>query len=296
MKPIALACCLWLATCLYAAAQEKIELSKYFDWFQREAQVDKLYAHEANLYVFNPQAPLFKGPDLNAPVLARMRTGDCIISLLKAEKMQLPSLSLRGMEELWYPVRHQLPDGRWVRGWIWGGDVAKGWRTKDLDADGHPELLLLGLSASSNLHTNQIAGELKILSRGQVLSVAPVPNLCIFEACAVTPLLRLVPTRHPQGMIIVETSALHIGCQEGLNRAFFHWNGREMERVYQAEWIQGKIMRQIPFEHRQIQANRIATYQCAFSGEDEHYNPVWDCTEKKPLKQFTPGDTPSQVR
>jgi len=296
MRPIAFTCCLGLALCLPAAAQENIELSEYFDWFQREAQVDELYAHETVLYVFNPEAPLFKGPDLNAPVLCRLNTGDCVVSLLKAEKTHLPSLSLRGMEELWYPVRHRLSDGRWVRGYVWGGDVAKGWRMEDLDADGHPELLLLGLSASSNLYADRIAGALKILSRGQVLSVASVPNLCIFEACAVTPLLRLVPTPHPQGMIIVEASALHIGCQEGLNRAFFHWNGREMERVYQAEWVQGKTLHQISFEHRQLQANRIVTYQCVFGRENEHYNPVWDCREKKPLERSTSIDVRSRAR
>lgn len=296
MRPIAFTCCLGLALCLPAAAQENIELSEYFDWFQREAQVDELYAHETILYVFNPEAPLFKGPDLDAPVLCRLNTGDCVVSLLKAEKTHLPSLSLRGMEELWYPVRHRLSDGRWVRGYVWGGDVAKGWRMEDLDADGHAELLLLGLSASSNLYADRIAGALKILSRGQVLSVASVPNLCIFEACAVTPLLRLVPTPHPQGMIIVEASALHIGCQEGLNRAFFHWNGREMERVYQAEWVQGKTLHQISFEHRQLQANRIVTYQCVFGRENEHYNPVWDCREKKPLERSTSIDVRSRAR
>jgi len=296
MKIILLAWGFSLAGLHAARAQPKVDLADYFEWFQEKAQTESLYGHGARLYVFTPRAPLFRGPSLQAPVLRHLSTGEQVISLLAAHSAQLPSQSLRGIEELWYPVRYQTGKETWVKGYLWGGDLAKGWREEDLDRDGKQELLLLGLSPESNMEQNQVSAELKVLSYGKVIAVAPVPNLCIFEACGVTPLLRRVPVSHPQNMIIMETSVLHIGCQQGLNRAFFHWNGWDMERVYQGEWIEGKILHRRTFEHKVRHGDQVILYQCTFSREDDQHNPVWDCRQLKPAQKEEKASQTAQAK
>lgn len=299
MKSIALACGIWLAGIGGSLAQpagRSVDLASYYEWFQDQAQVRELYARQSVLYVFNPQTPLFQGPDLLAPVVGRLSTGDMVTSRMPAHVDELPSQSLLGMEELWYPVEYKSASGETVRGYVWGGDIAKGWREEDLDRDGRNELILLGLSADSNLEEGYISGAIKTLKDKQVLSVTPVPQLCIFEACSVTPLLRRVPIRHPQDMIIVETSVLHIGCQQGLYRAFFYWNGIEMQRVYQSEWTKGKVMHRSPFKHRVHTPHEVTTYECTYSSEDGEHNPVWDCRELKSEKTVSGSAVRSRAR
>ena len=298
MNPLPFAACILAGVCvLYprcGQTQEDQDLNAYYPWFQRHAQTASLYGNHAQLYVFAEDAPLFARPDAGSAQLCNLAPGSRVTSLLPPGEVELLKGPYLGLEELWYRVEHCSNNGGCIQGYMWGADLAKGWRITDLDRDNQQEMLLLGVSSSARLKQGEIAAELKWIRQGKVLLTEAVPGLCIFEACGVTPLLRVIYSSYPDQMVIIEASALHIGCQQGLARAFLHWNGSVLERVYQAEWVGNKELLKKTFIHRSADPSG-ASYICQYSHEDEAYNPVWNCTlmDGKPAKKAT---KPSRAR
>ncbi len=252
--------------------------SGYFEWFQSHTQAKELYDKGSKLYVFNANSPLLASPSPHARVLDRLPAGSPVITLSYPEDHSGPT-TYRGYTDFWYEVSFAGPTGNYKTGFLWGGNLAKGWSRSNLDKDGIPELLLLGIHDSfSGLRAGQTA--LKLFQKGELKLFQSASEHCISEACESNVLVRLIPDPIWPDMQILEISTTQIGCDSGLSRHFYYWTGERFQKVYEFKWEKDHSEKSIPFVLESSNASRghAQNYRCQYSYTNDDFTPVWRCT------------------
>ena len=260
------------------SAQERFissDFSAFYDWYHRQSQVAQLYESQTELFTFNNNTKVFNGPCRNAEITAQLPIGYGVINIAYNDDYYLPEDEINGYGDIWYHVRGEDPEGCLFTGYIWGGDIAKGWRRADITGDGRPEFLMLGISSKTRREPTDINAEIRILQGGRLAYQRTVPGLCVFEDCASSPLLQTIET--PQGFTIIEASTMTVGCWAGIERSFFYWDGANLQRVYHAEYTTEQ-----EFANESFIFNAGAHAQlCRYSHEGKDFTPVWECEEIK---------------
>lgn len=251
---------------------------RFFEWFHQQSQVDQLYSHESTLYIFGNHAEVRDAPCLESNIVTELVMGQSVQNLAYGEGY-LPEDIIDGYGDIWYHVQGQDQEGHTFRGYVWGADIARGWRRADLTGDGHEEFILLGIASLPRRQPSQINAELRILQDGRLFAQAAIPGLCVFEECATSPLLRVLNDPANPELRIVEASTLTIGCAVGIEKSFFVWNGHHLQRVFHAEYTTGKefVSKEFSVPVKNRQGAVTATKVCHFSHEDAQFNPVWKC-------------------
>lgn len=250
------------------------DYTRYFNWHNEHSQIEKLYSPGSELYVFGDGARIYRQPDQNSQVLAQLQDGEKVVSRSDYRRaMQIPNSELNGYRDIWYKVANS----QGVYGYVFGGHLAKGWRWADLNGDGTKELIMLGVSPIPRKAYNDIRAELRILSGQELLYNTTIAGLCVFEECDSSPMLRVLNNQPYQGAIMIEASTMTVGCYTGIERAFFYWNGRQLQSVFHAEYTVDLEYERQPFQVQDPQA--VRTMMCSYKNQDQSFNPVWDCKE-----------------
>lgn len=249
------------------------DFSDFYEWFHQQSQVAQLYQGQTKLFTFSIDTKVHTGPCRNSEVATQLPIGYPVRNIAYNDEYYLPEDEVNGYGDIWYHVQGESPEGKAFTGYIWGGDIAKGWRRADLNGDGQPETLLLGISSRARRQPTDINAELRMADNGQLSYQASVPGLCVFEDCASSPLLRTFET--PQGFTIIEASTMTVGCWAGIERSFFYWDGASLQRVYHAEYTTNKEFANASF----IFNSSTSAQLCRYSHEGENYTPVWTCEE-----------------
>lgn len=256
-------------------AQERFvshDFDAFYDWFHQQSQVAQLYEDQSELFTFS-NTKVYSGPCRNSEVEAQLPIAYGVKNIAYTDDYYLPEDEINGYGDIWYHVRGKDPQGRSFTGYIWGGEIAKGWRSVNLDGQGEAEFIMLGISSQERKAPQDINAELRVVRRGQLIYQKTIPGLCIFEDCASSPLLRAFET--PQGFTIIEASTMTVGCWAGIEKSFFYWDGANLQRVYHAEYTTHQEFANQAF----VFNTRSSAQLCHYSHEDENYNPVWECKE-----------------
>ena len=257
-------------------AQERFvssDFSDFYDWYHQQSQVAQLYEDQTELFTFTSDTYVYTGPCLTSEVAAQLPIGYGVKNIAYNDDYYLPEDEINGYGDIWYHVRGKDLTGQSFTGYIWGGQIAKGWRSADLNGDGKPEFIMLGISSQTRKAPGDINAELRIVQDGRLLHQKTVPGLCVFEDCASSPLLRVVET--PQGFQIIEASTMTVGCWAGIEKSFFYWDGANLQRVYQAEYTTHKELANAAF----VFTGKAGAQLCRYSHEGDNYTPVWKCKE-----------------
>lgn len=255
------------------------DYQNFYNWFHQQSQVGQLYNNKTTLYIFGFEARVYAAPRRNAPLVTHLALGQSVTNLAYDERY-VPKDRIDGYNDMWFHVSGTDPQGRPFSGYVWGADIARGWRQDDITGDGYPEFILLGISSRPRTAPSDINAELRVLQDGVLIEQRLVPGLCLFEECDTSPLLRILHDQAEPGLIIIETSTMTIGCEVGIEKAFFFWNGRKLERVFHAEFTTQHEFerRNFSFPIRDINTGLVTAQRvCQYSREDEFYNPVWQC-------------------
>jgi hypothetical protein len=284
LKPTPMRTNLLLATLLLAQASPNNaqsyfasqDHSDFFEWFHERSQVDQLYADKTTLYIFSDKVNIRKTPSGKAEVVAQLPIGHAVYNIAYGNK-PLPTAEINGYGDIWYHVRGKDAQGKPFTGYVWGSHIAKGWREADITGDGTPEFIMLGISSQPRKKPSDINAEVCVLQNNRVLNRVFVPGLCIFEDCAASPMLRVMKSQATPGLMIIEASAMTIGCMTGIDKSFFYWNGSGLERVYQAEYSTKTETFRKKFVVAPNRSQSSTAQLCEYGGEDSNYNPIWSC-------------------
>jgi len=252
------------------------EYSHFYEWFHERSQVTNLYTDQATLYTFTESAVVRQQPSENAATVAQLPIGWTLTNIAYAENYA-PKDAINGYEDIWYHVQGMDKQGKHFAGYIWGAQVAKGWRSADLTGDGVKEFVMLGIAEKTRQKPSDINAEIRILQCNRMISQTIIPKFCVFEECASSPMLRVLQSRNIEGLTVIEASTMTLGCSASIDKAFYYWNGSGLERVYQAEYITDTELYKKQFVIAPA-GSRAATVQvCEYGGEDSRYNPIWRC-------------------
>ncbi len=266
------------------------DYSSYFEWFHQHSQVEALYSDASILHAFSQNTEVFSDPCNTSEILTILPIGQSVKNIAYPDYF-LPEDEINGYGDIWYHVEVQEQNGTTIKGYIWGADIAKGWREAEITGNGNPELVMLGVSSIPRIKPEDIYAEIRIVKDQQLYFQKNLPGLCIFEDCASSPLLRTFASQSLNGQIVIEASTITIGCDAGIERAFFYWNGKGLQRVFHAELTTNKLYTKKSFHVMTSPAEE--TYQiCQYSHQDENFNPVWKCESVRKDNHPTP---PKQI-
>jgi len=268
------------------------DYDEFYKWFHQHSQVDQLYDQKSTLHIFGHHTQVYNAPSRQSGLVAELRMGQAVENIAYRQD-DLPFDEIDGYGDLWYHVRGRDQFGEPFTGYIWGADIAKGWRRADITGDDRPEFVLLGLSPRPRQSIRDINAEIRVLQNGRLLAQQTIPGLCLFEDCDTSPMLRVLKEKHQTDFPVIEASTMTIGCEIGIEKAFFIWNGRQLERVFHAEYTtrQSFADKEFSLKVRDEQSGRVVGLKvCRYSHEDSNYNPVWKCQVIKidEEKQQTP--------
>jgi len=255
-------------------AQERFvsyELEDFYQWFHQRSQVGELYQGQATLYTFSSKTKVYSDPCQDSKTVTTLPIAHPVTNIAYPDDYYLPKDEIDGYGDIWYHVSGRSPQGTAFEGYIWGAQVAKGWRAQDITGDGQEDFLMLGIASEPRRQLRDINAELRIVQNGQVQSSVIVPGLCVFEDCAASPLLRVGQAQ--QGFYVIEASTMTVGCWAGIERAFYVYNGKRLSRVYHAEYTTQK-----EFAHESFVVSGGESLQvCQYSHQGPDYLPVWTC-------------------
>ncbi len=263
------------------AGQERLagqQFGAYYDWFHERSQVADHYTDQARLHVFSQEAPLYAGPCAESAILDHLPIGAAVTNIVEDEFF-IPEGELNGYLDLWYQVAFRDDKGRRVEGYLWGGDVAKSWLAVDLTGDGRSEFVMLGIASTPRKRATDINAEIRVLHNQRLWYQKLVPGLCVFEACAVSGLLRVIEDEQLTGARFIEAGTITVGCWAGVEKALFYWDGSRLEQVYYAELTTPKEYQKKSFIVQR--PGETSAQLCRYSHADPQYNPVWDCKTLK---------------
>jgi hypothetical protein len=293
--------CLSMALFLTGNAQQRFiaaDYTRYFDWFHEHAQTELFYTHQASLFIFEYQTPLMQEPCNDSKVLDYLSIGQEVTNLTASSlKNALQEDQIKGYDDLWYPVRTISSRGEPIQGYVWGAHLAKGWRHFDLEQDGQSEFIMLGVSSRPRTTPENIQAEIRILQGAQLLAQVQVPGLCVFEECASSVLLRIIPDQPQAGRQIIETSTLTIGCEVSIEKNYFYWDGVQLKRVMHGELAFQPFQEMDPFisEQKLKEDGQYEIIECTYLGEDPDFLPIWKC-EKIMSNKKEPAYKDSKVK
>lgn len=251
----------------------------YYDWFHRQSQVSKLYTDGSTLYTFGGKVAVHTSASSKSKTLTTLGNGHALHNIGYAKEAMLPTEEINGYGDFWYHVKGEDAAGKAFQGYIWGGNIAKGWRKADITGDGKAEFVLLGVSSKPRKNLTDINAEIRILQDGRLLHRTEVPGLCLFEDCGSSGLLRIMNVPSANNAIVMEASTMTIGCWAGIEKTYFYWNGEALQLICHTELISGKILSSKPFVLKDKSGKELMT--CRYVREGEDYNPLWDCKSLK---------------
>jgi hypothetical protein len=272
-----------MALFLTGNAQQRFitaDYTRYFDWFHEHAQTELLYPRHASLYIFEYETPLMREPCTDSQVLDHLSIGQEVTNLTTFSLGNaLQEDQIKGYDDLWYPVKTISSKGESIQGYVWGAYLAKGWKHFDLEQDGQTELILLGVSSHPRNIPENIQAEIRILQGPQLLTQVQVPGLCVFEECASSALLRVIPDQPQPGHQIIEASTLTVGCEVSIEKNYFYWDGVQLKRVMYGELAFEPFQKTESFisEKRLKKNGQYEITECTYAGEDENFFPIWKC-------------------
>ncbi len=166
------------------------------------------------------------------------------------------------------------PNRNVIQGYIWGGYLAKSWRSFQApDQPLETYLVALGLASELRQRPEDIKASLKVIHHGHTEAEVILDGFCLFEDCASSTLLRTFDHSDRAPMWIFEASAFTTGCLTGVDKALVSWNGEEMHLIHQAEYTTGHTYVSHPF----YLEGDAKTQICVYQSENEQYDPVWAC-------------------
>lgn len=283
MRNILLSATIFALTSTTATPQERFisaDYSNFFDWFHKRSQTPQLYTDNATLYIFGEHVDVFSAPSRRSNVLTEVDFAQPVRNIAPAD-LNFPEDEINGYADIWYKVSGKDHCGNAFKGYVWGAHIAKSWQKVDLDRDGKPEFVMLGISSNPRLKPRDIQAEIRIAKGKSLLYRTTIPELCVFEECATSSLIRVLNDQPLGGKIMIETSTMTVGCWAGIEKAFFYWDGRQLERVFHAEYTTQKEYLRKSFVVTPDNQEGTTAMVCYYSREDAHYNPVWDCKAVK---------------
>lgn len=294
MKTTLFLTALLAGTACHVTAQTRFvgeDYARYFDWHNENSQIEKLYTPGSNLYVFGDNVRIHRYPDQRSEVLASLNDGQKVQNRSDYRNIhQPPDGEMNGYWDIWYKVSTEAG----VIGYVFGTQIAKGWRWADLTGDRNPELVMLGVSPSPRKAYSDINAEIRILQSGRMLYSTGISGLCVFEECGSSPMLRIIKDQPIKGGIVVEASTMTVGCFTGIERAFFYWNGQQLESVFHAEYT---VDREYDRQSFKVQdTHNVKTMICNYKKQDQSFNPVWECKEVQTKVPASPDVKKPAVR
>lgn len=255
-------------------AQERFvshEAEDFYDWFHQRSQVAQLYQDQTTLYTFTKNTKVYTSPCQESATVTTLPMAHAVTNIAYNDHYYLPEDEINGYGDIWYHVKGQTPSGQTFEGYIFGAQIAKGWRNKDLTGDRQSEFLMIGVSPEPRRQLRDIKAELRIVQNNILKAKTVIPGLCLFEDCAASPLLRVGKTG--QGFDIIEASTMTVGCWAGIERAFYYYDGNSLSRVYHAEYTTEQEFADEPFVVSSDPGAKI----CEYDYEGKDYLPVWAC-------------------
>lgn len=271
----------------YTTAQTRFveeDYTRYFNWHNDHSQIEQLYSPGSELYIFGNDVRLYSLPDQHSKVTARLPDGQQVLNRSDYRKATyIPDDVMNGYQDIWFKV--STPSG--VTGYVFGAQLAKGWRWADLNGDQEPELIMLGVSPVPRRSFGDIRAEIRILQGQALMYNTSVPGLCVFEECESSPMLRILKDHPYPNAIMIEASTMTVGCLTGIERAFFYWNGHQLENVFHAEYTVDLEYERHTFKVKDPAA--VRTMVCSYKNQDRSFNPVWECKEVQTKAPAAPG-------
>jgi hypothetical protein len=141
------------------------------------------YAPDSLAYVFGTDVPLRAAPSPTARTVQLLSNADPPVTILKQEEATYRSTD--GYRDYWYRVRLNTSGegAAVVEGYVWGGSLAKAVVDDDLDGDGDPERVLIGVYApkrASGKETGALANRLaeaRVVKAGKVIGSVAFPTI-----------------------------------------------------------------------------------------------------------------------
>lgn len=291
--------CLSMALFLTGNAQQRFisaDYTRYYDWFHEHAQTAILYTPNTSIYIFEYNTPLRQEACLDSKILTHLSIGQTVKNLSSLEEDLLED-QINGYDDRWYPVQTTTASGQTITGFIWGAFIAKGWRYYDIAQDGQPALIMLGVSSHQRASPDQIQAEIRVLQGSQLLAQEQVPGLCVFEECASSVLIRVIPKQTALNIPVIEASTLTVGCELSIEKNYFFWNGLRLQRVMHGELVFEPYQQIATFvvEKKEVGEGMIEIKECRYIGEDDNFNPIWDCKTESQAKEKLMA-SPSRIR
>lgn len=251
------------------------DYTRYFNWHNEQSQIEDLYTPGSKLYVFGQDVKLYRQPSQHSDPIAHLSDGQQLYNLSDYRQVhEILEGEINGYHDLWLKVSIGKTG---TTGYVFGAQLAKGWRWADLTGDQQPELVMLGVSPTPRRSFGDIRAELRILQSGQLLYNTTITGLCVFEECASSPMLRILRDQPCKGATMIEASTMTVGCYTGIERAFLYWNGRQLENVFHAEYTVDLEYQRQDFKVKASEP--VKTMMCHYKEQDQSFNPVWECTE-----------------
>lgn len=248
------------------------EYRDYYDWFHQYSQTPDFYLDGTTLITFQDETPLRKAPSAKSEAQMSLPIGKAVTNIYVAVEDAVFS-TLNGYLDQWFLVETCSADRNVVRGYVWGGHLAKSWNYFQTPGEKEPSLIALGLSNQQRRQPEDIKASLKIIQNGQQTGEVTLNGMCLFEQCAASSLLRVFDFSEKASLWMFEASIFSTGCLTGVDKALISWDGNELYLVHQAEYTTGYTYASNPFYLRASNQTQICYYQ----DENEAYEPVWAC-------------------
>lgn len=256
--------------CVSLIAQNPNQL---YNWVHEQTQTSAFYRSGETLYTFLEETAIMTDPCLESEAVIVLPIGYPLENDFYSFDENIPEDAINGYGDVWFRVRGEGLNGEYFEGYVWGGDLAKGWRVVDLSNDGVDEFVMLGLPAEMLRAKGQEKAEIRVVRHYDLVSQSLIDGVCIAENCNNMPLLRMIPNQPISGSMMIEVSTMPIHCAKGvgLYRTYSVWQPttQRVEYVYGGSYMANVEDKNIRFTQ--------GTTVCQFSHEDQNFNPVWDC-------------------
>lgn len=267
-----------LLTCLplaYTSTQVRYtgeEFRDYYQWFHQYSQTSDFYQDGTTLLTFIDNTPLRSRPSAKSALKVNLPLGKTVTNVvIPVESVVLSTEN--GYTDQWFLVETCTTDRNVIRGYIWGGHLAKSWRFLHNKDDNNPSIVAFGLANQYRQRPEDIKASLKIIyNAGQEAEII-LDGFCLFEECGASSLLRVFDYARESALWMFEASTFTTGCLTGVDKALVSWDGQEMRLIYQAEYTTGHTYASHPLYLR----DEMQTQICYYESENENFDPVWTC-------------------
>ena len=252
-----------------------IEFRSFYEWFMNLSQTDDHYQNGSFIRAFSDSTMIHEGPCLQSEVLDVVGYGE-VFENMAYEEFFMPTETINGYQDFWYHIQYES-NGHTKNGYVWGGHIAKGWKTLDITGDDHEELVMVGISKRSFDGPGHFFADVRIIQNDLLFAQQTIPGLCLFQLCGADVLLHIEKDRHYRHLTVIEASTLAIGCDHGIERTFLVWNGQSLERAFQGEITTKKVYYNETFHLNNTE--NVHPKKCRFAGWDDDYMPIWECEQ-----------------